>query len=143
MPMTSEVQFDDVLDAENEEAELETLETFKIDFERGIITSEIIDQEEAIKQFVYMTLKTERFLHPIYTQDYGSEIKEVIRDKDITEELRVSEIQRMVEEALVHDERIEAVENYEFNVIDDNYYASFDVITVDEVIRMEEVYLDG
>lgn len=139
-----EVQFEDVLDEENEEeAEVETLETFKIDFERGIITSEIIDEVEAIKQFVYITLMTQRFLHPIYSHDYGSEIKEVIKDKEITEELRLSEIQRMVEEALVHDERIEAVENYEYTLDGERYIASFDVVTVDEVIRMEEVYLDG
>lgn len=143
MAITSEVEFEDILDDENEEAELETLETFRIDFQRGIITSEIIDQVEAIKQFVYITLRTERFLFPIYSQDYGSEIREVIHDRNSTEELRLSEIERMIEEALVFDERIEAVENYEFTVSGDRYYASFDVVTVDEVVRMEEVYLDG
>ena len=143
MAITSEVVFEDILDDENEEAELETLETFRIDFQRGVITSEIIDQVEAIKQFVYITLRTERFLFPIYSQDYGSEVREVIQDRNSTEELRLSEIERMIEEALVFDERIEAVENYEFTVESDRYYASFDVVTVDEVVRMEEVYLDG
>lgn len=143
MAITSEVEFEDILDDENEEAELETLETFRIDFQRGVITSEIIDQVEAIKQFVYITLRTERFLFPIYSQDYGSELREVIQDRNSTEELRLSEIERMIEEALVFDERIEAVENYDFSVDGDRYYASFDVVTVDEVVRMEEVYLDG
>ena len=143
MAITSEVEFEDILDEENEDAELETMETFRIDFKRGIITSEIIDQVEAIKQFVYIALKTERFLFPIYSQDYGSEIREVIQDRNSTEELRLSEVERMIEEALIFDERIEAVENYEFTVDGDRYYASFDVVTVDEVVRMEEVYLDG
>lgn len=143
MAITSEVEFEDILDDENEEAELETLETFRIDFQRGVITSEIIDQVEAIKQFVYITLRTERFLFPIYSQDYGSELREVIQDRNSTEELRLSEIERMIEETLVFDERIEAVENYDFSVDGDRYYASFDVVTVDEVVRMEEVYLDG
>lgn len=143
MAITSEVEFEDILDDENEEAELETLETFRIDFQRGVITSEIIDQVEAIKQFVYITLRTERFLFPIYSQDYGSELRDVIQDRNSTEELRLSEIERMIEEALVFDERIEAVENYDFTVDGDRYYASFDVVTVDEVVRMEEVYLDG
>lgn len=143
MAITSEVEFEDILDEENEDAELETMETFRIDFKRGIITSEIIDQVEAIKQFVYITLRTERFLFPIYSQDYGSEIREVIQDRNSTEELRLSEVERMIEEALIFDERIEAVENYEFTVDGDRYYASFDVVTVDEVVRMEEVYLDG
>ena len=143
MAITSEVEFEDILDEENEGAELETMETFRIDFKRGIITSEIIDQVEAIKQFVYIALKTERFLFPIYSQDYGSEIREVIQDRNSTEELRLSEVERMIEEALIFDERIEAVENYEFTVDGDRYCASFDVVTVDEVVRMEEVYLDG
>lgn len=143
MAITSEVEFEDILDEENKDAELETMETFRIDFKRGIITSEIIDQVEAIKQFVYIALKTERFLFPIYSQDYGSEIREVIQDRNSTEELRLSEVERMIEEALIFDERIEAVENYEFTVDGDRYYASFDVVTVDEVVRMEEVYLDG
>ena len=144
MAISSEVEFEDVLDEEDEEsAEVETMQTFRIDFDRGLITSEMIDEAEAIKQFVFVTLRTQRFLFPVYSQDYGSEIREVIQDKDMTEELRMSEIQRMVEEALIYDERIEAVENYEYRIEDDNYYASFDVVTVDEVIRMEEVYLDG
>lgn len=143
MAIISEVEFEDILDEENEDAELETMETFRIDFKRGIVTSEIIDQVEAIKQFVYIALKTERFLFPIYSQDYGSELREVIQDRNSTEELRLSEVERMIEEALIFDERIEAVENYEFTVDGDRYYASFDVVTVDEVVRMEEVYLDG
>lgn len=143
MAITSEVEFEDILDEENEDAELETMETFRIDFKRGIITSEIIDQVEAIKQFVYIALRTDRFLFPIYSQDYGSEIREVIQDRNSTEELLLSEVERMIEEALIFDERIEAVENYEFTIDGDRYYASFDVVTVDEVVRMEEVYLDG
>lgn len=144
MSISPEVVFTNALEENTElEAELQTLKTYRIDFNTGVITSEIIDQEEAIKQFVYIALRTQRFLHPIYTQDYGSQIAEVIRDKDITEELRLSEVERMVREALIYDERIEDVNNYQMHKIEDKYYASFDLITVDEVMRMEEVYLDG
>lgn len=144
MSISPEVQFTNVLEENTEEeAELQTLKTYRIDFISSTISSEIIDYEEAIKQFVYMALRTQRFLHPIYSQDYGSQIVEVIRDKEITEELRLSEIERMVKEALIYDERIEDVTNYESRKDGDRYIASFDVVTVDEVMRMEEVYLDG
>lgn len=58
MALTPEVEFEDI---EVESEVIETSQTYKIDFENGRITNELITGLEAIRQFVYIALQTERY----------------------------------------------------------------------------------
>lgn len=68
-----------------------------------------IDEIEAVKQSVTKALATERFDNAIYSEDYGVE-KNGLIGQDI--ELIAAEMERIVSEALMDDERIVSLDNF-------------------------------
>lgn len=128
----------DIPDLEN--PEIEPLRTYKIDYEKGEITNEIINGLEAIKQFVYMALQTPRYVHPIYSTDYGSEIADLISDKEVTEEFKKMELQRLITEALIYDERITDVAEFNIERVNDSFRVSFKVHSDEGILDVEEVF---
>ena len=65
----------------------------------------IVEGNEAIQVWCYKALKTERFLYPIYSWDFGSELNELI-GKPYSKELVKSEAIRYIKEALMVNEYI-------------------------------------
>ena len=55
----------------------------------------IVEGNEAIQVWCYKALKTERFLYPIYSWDFGSELNELI-GKPYSKELVKSEVIRYI-----------------------------------------------
>lgn len=99
--------------------------TWKIDFKKKRIAG-MIDELAAIKQAVFLILKTERFKYLIFSGDYGSELKGVVSSPRLFVE---SELTRRIREALLQDDRITDVENFEFIFDSDAVVVSFDVVT--------------
>ena len=60
----------------------------------------IVEKNEAIKVWVYLALMTNNKQYPIYSWDYGSEVKELI-GKDYTKALVEAEAKRLIEECLL------------------------------------------
>lgn len=60
----------------------------------------IVEGDEAIKVWIYLSLLTPNKQYPIYSWDYGAEIKELI-GKNYTKALTESEAQRLIEECLL------------------------------------------
>lgn len=90
---------------DNEEFTEETLtsRTYLIDGDR---VNGIIDDYDAIKQAVDKILNTERFVFPIYSENYGSDLNDLIgQDFDY---IKV-EAERMLDEALRADDRVTGV----------------------------------
>ncbi|WP_017812830.1 DUF2634 domain-containing protein [Paenibacillus dauci] len=82
--------------------------TYKVDWERGTIAG-TIDGLDSLRQAVLKILTTERYRHLIYSNDYGTEYKEIL-GKD---QLYVrAEIRRMITEALLQDDRIEQINDF-------------------------------
>lgn len=96
-----------------EEKEIETSKTYKIDFENGRIIGYVEDQD-AVRQFMHKALTTPRFKCLIYTSLYGSEIKERLIDDEATTEYLEADMQRMVEDALLYDGRVLKINNFEY-----------------------------
>lgn len=65
----------------------------------------IVEGNEAIQVWCYKALKTERFVYPIYSWDFGSELNELI-GKPYSKELVKSEAIRYIKEALIINEYI-------------------------------------
>ena len=95
-----------------------------------------IDDLEAMRQAVEKILLTERFEWVIYSDNYGIEIQDLIgNDFDLIQ----SEIERVVSEALLADERIESVDNFDLQQTDrSSLVFSFTVLTVFGEINMEQ-----
>ncbi|RST66040.1 DUF2634 domain-containing protein [Bacillus pumilus] len=122
-----------------EDEEVETSTTYRIDVETGRLTGETISGIEAIRQFVYMTLRTERYAHPIYSHDIGTEIQELLTDTEATDEYKEMEIPRLLEEALIVDERIDHIEEIEVTKENDLFHVKLAIVTDEGTLEIEEV----
>lgn len=84
--------------------------TYALDIENNRIRGKT-DDLDAIKQAVFLILAVERFEHLIYSFDYGTERKELIgKSKDYV----MSEVKRLITEALTEDDRIDSVDSFKF-----------------------------
>ncbi|MFJ5673368.1 DUF2634 domain-containing protein [Bacillus safensis] len=122
-----------------EDEEVETSTTYRIDFETGRLTGETISGIEAIRQFIYMTLRTERYAHPIYSHDIGTEMQELLTDTEATDEYKEMEIPRLLEEALLVDERIDHIEELEVTKQNDSFHVKLAIVTDEGTLEIEEV----
>lgn len=121
------------------EEELTPTRTYKLNFETKRIT-ESIDGVEAIRQYVYKVLSTERASFAIYGTDeginYGVELQRFI-GKPFS--FISSDIERTVSEALLQDERILAIKDFVIGEpVNDTLEVSFTVSTLYGDIKISE-----
>ncbi len=89
--------------------EIQPSKTYYLDLDRKRIT-EIIDGHNAIIQAVRKILYTERYAYVIYSSLYGIELDRLIgQDYDFI----ISDIKRTIEEALLIDNRIISIEDFQ------------------------------
>ncbi|MGE6670974.1 DUF2634 domain-containing protein [Bacillus altitudinis] len=137
MALSPEEEIEDV--DEDAEDVVEPSTTYRIDFESGRLTNEKISGLDAIRQFVYMALRTERYSHAVYSHDVGCEVQEAVSDEESTDEYKEMEIPRLIEEALLVDERIESVQDFEITKEGAAFKVVFDVVTDEGTLEIEEV----
>ncbi|MDN2612964.1 DUF2634 domain-containing protein [Apilactobacillus sp. EABW-1NA] len=93
---------DDVLADDFQEETLPTM-TFKVADGRVI---GVVDDYDAMVQAIDKIMRTERFVFPIYTEDYGNDLEDLV-GADF-EYIKV-EAERMIDEALQADDRVTGV----------------------------------
>ena len=109
--------------------------TFKMDHDYKTING-TIDQIQAVEQAVFLILTTERYQWLIFSWDYGVELHNLI-GKD--PEYCIPEIERRIREALLQDDRITAVENFQFEVNKKKVLTTFTVFSIYGNINVEKV----
>ena len=125
---------DDILLNNIEETE-QTSKTFYLNIEKNTI-SNFCDGIEAMKQTRYCILNTERFEHLMYSWNYGIELKHLIGENTT---FVISELERVITEALLQDTRILEVNDFKFEVNNNIVIAKFNVITTAGEINAEKV----
>ncbi|MEC0310191.1 DUF2634 domain-containing protein [Paenibacillus lautus] len=100
--------------------------TWHIDFDKGLIIGKT-DGLAAIQQAVFKVFQTDRFWYDIYSFDYGHELTLLLGSSP---EFVQSEATRMIQEALLPDDRIDSVENVEAVINGDQITIRFTVVTV-------------
>ncbi|CAI6087160.1 DUF2634 domain-containing protein [Cohnella sp. JJ-181] len=111
-----------------EEEERQPSRTFSIDLQNARIAG-TIDGVEAVRQAVYKILDTDRFAHFIYSTNYGTERR--------FGGLYSNDIERWVSEALLVDDRIMAIENFQTAVSGDEALVSFTVVSMFGAAQIE------
>lgn len=101
--------------------------TYKIDTVNNRISG-FVDDLEAMKQAVYLILNSERFLHIIYSWDYGIELMSLY-GKPMP--YVISELTRRITEALTEDDRISSVTDFNFEREGNELHVTF-VVTTDK-----------
>ena len=89
----------------------------------------IVEENEAIKVWVYLALLTNNKQYPIYSWDYGSEVKELI-GKDYTKALVEAEAKRLIEECLLINPYILEVEVINTSFVDTTLTCDIKITTI-------------
>lgn len=84
------------------------------------------DGLDAMRQAVYLILSTERYSYPIYSWNYGIELKDLF-GKQMNYVIPV--LKQRIEDALSQDDRITSVENFEFETNKNTLTTTFTVKT--------------
>lgn len=108
--------------------------TFKMNPEREIISGRI-DELEAVKQAIYLILSVERYEYLIHSWNYGVELKDLFGQPV---SFCLPEIKRRISEALLQDDRITAVDDFDFDVEKGEITAIFTVTTIYGDIAVEK-----
>ena len=90
--------------------------TWLIDKEQNQV-SRMDEGLEAVRQAVEIALSVERFRWQIYSTNFGAELDGLVGED---EAYIVSELPRLIEEALSTDDRIRAVDDFSFSRTDGN-----------------------
>ena len=90
--------------------------TWLIDKEQNQV-SRMDEGLEAVRQAVEIALNVERFRWQIYSTNFGAELDDLVGED---EAYIVSELPRLVEEALSTDDRIRSVDDFSFSRTDSN-----------------------
>lgn len=116
---------------------IETLpsRTFRMYHDPEVITG-TIDQIQAVEQAVFLILNVERYQWLIYSWNYGVELHNLI-GKD--PEYCLPEIERRVREALLQDDRITAVQDFQFEINKKQVLTAFTVVSIFGEINVEKV----
>lgn len=110
--------------------------TYKMRIEEEWIDGVLTNEIEAVKQAVYKILNTERYKYVIYSWNYGVELEDLF-GKPIPYVL--PEIPRRIREALIQDDRINDVINFDLSYTKDgNVTAKFTVVTIYGDLEVEK-----
>ena len=86
--------------------------TYKMNLESNQIRG-YTDGQEAMKQAIYKILNTERYQYVMYSWNYGIELLDLYGEPV---SYVCPELERRITEALTWDDRIQSVDNFEFNI---------------------------
>lgn len=114
--------------------EEQTNKTYKLNINKNTIEG-MCDGIEAIKQAIYCILNTERFEYLIYSWNYGVEFKNLIGEKST---YVIPELERLIKEALLQDDRIEDLSDFKFTQNKNAITVNFKVITKRGDIEIEK-----
>ena len=84
--------------------------TYKMNIDKSNVRG-YADEIEAMKQAIYKILLTERYQYIMYSGDYGIETEDLFGGPV---EYVCPELERRITEALEQDDRIESVDDFEF-----------------------------
>jgi len=115
------------------EVETQPSLTYALDIERGRIRGRV-DNAEALRQAIYLILSTERYRYLIYSWNYGVELNELIGKEKA---YAMPEIKRCIMEALLQDDRILAVDGFDFETGKKTVHATFTVHSIFGDLEME------
>lgn len=86
---------------------------FYFDEESGQFTGQVVEGVQALKGWIYFALRIARYKYPIFSWKYGTELETFIGQSFDDEDYLLSEVKRMIEDALLINPHIKSVEDVE------------------------------
>ena len=117
--------------------------TYRMDFNKHRIAG-MVEGIDAAQQAATKILLTKRFAHQIYDDQYGCDLLNKIGNAALTREYLEADIPAMIEDALSTEEMIQAVEDVDFNILDnDGAELTVYLKTIFGDAEVEGVIVDG
>lgn len=118
IPVTNQLKEVDVITVPSKDFRMET---------GGEHITGICEELEELRQTIFCILNTERYRYPVYSWNYGIDLMDLYgKPTDYV----MSELKRRITEALKQDDRIRAVEEFEFEVTGRQILVTFFVRTI-------------
>ena len=118
IPVTNQLKEVDVITIPSRDFRMET---------GGEHVTGICEELEELRQTIFCILNTERYRYPVYSWNYGIDLIALYgKPADYV----MSELKRRITEALKQDDRITAVEEFEFEVTGKQILVTFFVRTI-------------
>lgn len=108
------------------EEETEPSKTFKLDIDKSRCVG-FIDELEAVKQAIFLMTSIERYEHIIYSWDVGIELKDLYGQPA---PYVASELPRRLQECLLQDDRITAVDSFEVTIVQKKVHVKYTAHTI-------------
>jgi phage baseplate assembly protein W len=93
----------------------------------GRVVYGFTDSRAAMEQAIYLILRTERYRHVIFSRDYGARLEDLF---GMPTSFVMSEVQRRIQNALLHDTRITAVDTFAFETTGEKLLVTFTAHTI-------------
>ena len=136
--------FTEVNDQEDLEEELPVYREYAYDFENNCLKTDldgnsiIVEENEALKIWIYKALMTARYRYVTYTDDYGSELDD-LTGVGLSFDIITSEIQRMITEALIYSPYITAIKDFNFEKLSAGIKVKFTVSSIYDDLEIEQI----
>ena len=136
--------FTEVNDEEDLEEELPVFREYAYDFENNCLKTDsvgntiIVEENEALKIWIYKALITARYRYVTYTDDYGSELDD-LTGIGLSYDIITSEIQRMITEALIYSPYITAIKDFNFEKLSAGIKVKFTVSSIYDDLEIEQI----
>lgn len=127
-------QVNDGLVTDFEEASSPPTKNYKLYLDKNRCVG-FTDEVEALKQAIFLMLNIERYDHIIYSWNFGIELKDLF-GKPVAYIL--PEIKRRISECLTQDDRIDTVDNFNFDVKKKKVKVTFTVHSIYGEIESEK-----
>lgn len=132
------VSEDELLTGDFEEGEPETSLSYRL--QEGRISG-YVDGTDAVRQAIELIFATERFAYSIYSSNYGIELQELF---GLNPGLLYARLTSRIEEALLADDRILELGDFNFEARDGRVCISFTVKTIyGELMENREIDIYG
>jgi Protein of unknown function (DUF2634). len=122
-------------DDEEEEDELEELCEYAYDFENNCLLKNesgqnyFVYRNDALRIWIYKVLNTSRYHHLAYTEEFGNE-NETIIGQTLDIDIAYLEIKRFITEALMNNDYINELSNFNFELNKDKVIVRFTVTSI-------------
>lgn len=109
--------------------------TYRLNFS-GAASTGMLNGLEAMKQAIFLILSSERYIYAIFSWNYGVELIKLSEETDLA--LLQSKLQDSITEALMQDDRVLSVFDFNFERIDEKRLAvTFTVSTTEGDVPSE------
>ncbi|MBQ0079699.1 MAG: DUF2634 domain-containing protein [Eubacterium sp.] len=127
----------DIQPAESTVAVQKIPKEYDIDFSTGQLTGETVEGLGALKVWIWHCVHSERFRYAIYSWQFGTEFEQYI-GTTVSDEYLQSDCQAEIEEALMVNDYIIGIDDFEANLTNDTLHIKFTVETTLGEIEVDE-----